>query len=259
MEPTEVALPTDNTVYIVRRSDTRQVVYVGITRGSLRDRLASHKTKGTPVGNFAASGVLVTIESVESGLTRGQAIDAEARMIIGIGVDNLLNVAEIGTGSKAAGSSYSARRNQEGKRFPGMRRRAKIEWPEPILAEMPTVPDHELAAKYGINENTIRTKRLRLGIKKSSAKRPTVWTPKMDSRLATATDVQVGKDLGVGTMSVRNRRQVLGVSAYVAPEHHVRCQRCGSEVKRSRRPCGARMSIQEHRARKYCSQACTHS
>ena len=64
-----------------------------------------------------------------------------------------------------------------------------------------------------------------------------VWTPEMDNLIGSASDAQVGRQLGLSEAAVRNRRLKLGLSTYRSSRAQVTmtCANCGTTMTKKRR------------------------
>ncbi len=95
----------------------------------------------------------------------------------------------------------------------------KINWTDEMLSKLGTVPDSEIAKKYGISRRSVFNKRKELDILPADGVpnrgTPLVnWTPELDALLGTMPDVELAEQLGVNRHVVFKRRVKLGLPRY---------------------------------------------
>ena len=92
------------------------------------------------------------------------------------------------------------------------------EWKPKEDALLATMPDHVLAELLDRHRDTVRKRRLKLGVSSFRKHGPFTpsreWTPADDALLGTMTDPEVAAHLGCTWRMVYNRRVKLGVSAH---------------------------------------------
>ena len=88
----------------------------------------------------------------------------------------------------------------------------KVNWEEAsLVARLGKVPDAELAEELGCNKHSVCNARTRMGIPAVYEYRGAYqWTPDMDKMVGTDFDYVIGRELGIGTDTVRKRRDYLG-------------------------------------------------
>lgn len=88
----------------------------------------------------------------------------------------------------------------------------KFEWTDEMLALLGTVPDQVIAKQLGIQQTTVRRRRVRLGrdswrVSAAAA----IWTPGALVQLGKMTDARLASQLGIDVATVRQKRRSLGI------------------------------------------------
>jgi hypothetical protein len=96
----------------------------------------------------------------------------------------------------------------------------RFDWTEELAELLGALPDPAVAAKAGIDRQTVADERRRRGIPPARPRRPNIeWTDEMLALLGADSDAAVARELGVHVASVARKRRELGIPAFHAPRH----------------------------------------